>query len=345
MSFDGVTFYDGRSPVGREARIDLDPQTAALRVASAADGTLLAEHPRSALRLEAPMGREGWLLRLPGGAVCECPPEHDEALARLLRPGAGARFSRHAERSLRIALVCLALSALIVAAFFRYGVPLAAGLAAERIPQELEERLASESMRALDRLVFGPSELSAEEQAQIVDEFAELASLMADAPPYRIEFRQSKIGPNAFALPSGLIVMTDELVELAEDHRQVHGVLAHELGHILHRHGMRGVLQAAGNTVIFTVFLGDVSSSLALAGALPALLIETGHSRRFEREADTFAAEFAHHTGLGEDALIGMLELLAREYGEGKELALISTHPPIPERTELIRRVAAELRQ
>jgi len=345
MSFAGVTWYDGRSPIGRGVVIEIDPHTAVLRMVSPEDGALLAEHPRAALRLEAPMGDDGWMLRLPGGGVCECPPEHNEALSHLLRPGAGARFSRWAERSLRIALVCLLASALLVAAFFRYGVPIAASLAAERIPPELEERLASESMRALDRLVFEPSEMAASEQAEIRDEFAELASRFPDAPPYRIEFRRSKIGPNAFALPAGLIVMTDELVALTEDRRQVHGVLAHELGHIHHRHGMRGVLQAAGNTVVFTVFLGDVSSSLALAGALPAILIETGHSRRFEREADTYATEFALRTGLGEDALIGMLELLAREYGEGSELAWLSTHPPIPERTELIRRVAAEARE
>jgi len=344
MNFEGVTWYDGRSPIGRGATIEVDPQTAALRVRSAEDGALMAEQPRSALRLEAPMGEDGWLLRLPGGEVCECPPEHDEALGRLLRPGAGARFSRRAERSLRIALVCLAAAAVLVTGFFRFGVPLLASLAAERIPQEMEERLARETMRALDSWVFEPSEMSAEAQAEICEEFAELASGFPEVPPYRIEFRRSKIGPNAFALPSGLIIMTDELVELAEDRRQVHGVLAHELGHIHHRHGMRGLLQATGNTVVFTVFLGDVSSSLALAGALPALLIETGHSRRFEREADAYATEFALRTGLGEDALIGMLDLLTREYGDGSELAWISTHPPTSERTELIRRVAAEAR-
>ncbi|MEX2579202.1 MAG: M48 family metallopeptidase [Verrucomicrobiales bacterium] len=335
-----MTWYDGRSPIGRGAMIEVDPQTAALRVMSAEDGCLLAEHPRSALRLEAPMGDDGWLLRLPGGEVCECPPEHDEALVRLLRPGAGARFSRRAERSLRIALVCLVAAAALVAGFFRFGVPVIASLAAERIPLEMEERLSSEAMRVLDDWVFEPSEMSAGEQAGIREEFAELAAGFPDAPPYRIEFRRSRVGPNAFALPAGLIIMTDELVELAEDRRQVHGVLAHELGHIHHRHGMRGLLQTAGNTVVFTVFLGDVSSSLALAGALPAMLIETGHSRRFEREADAYATEFALRTGLGEEALIGMLELLAREYGDGSELAWISTHPPTPERAELIRRAA-----
>lgn len=342
MNFEGVIWYDGRSPVGQAAVIEVDPRSAALRVLSAADGSVWAEQPRSALRLEAPMGGDGWLLRLQGGGVCECPPEHDEALSRLLRPGAGARFSRKAERSLKIALVCLLAAVLLVAGFFRFGVPFIAALAAERIPLEMEEQLTREAMRALDGWIFEPSRMSAEEQAEIRDEFAGLVSHLPDAPPYRIEFRRSKIGPNAFALPAGLIVMTDELVEMAEDRRQVHGVLAHELGHIHHRHGMRGLLQAAGNTVVFTVFLGDVSSSLALAGALPAMLIETGHSRRFEREADTYATEFALQTGLGEEALIEILELLTREYGDGGDLAWMSTHPPTPERAALIRRVAAE---
>ena len=42
-------------------------------------------------------------------------------------------------------------------------------------------------------------------------------------PAHRLEFRASRIGPNAFALPGGTIVLTDELVELVEgDIRSYH---------------------------------------------------------------------------------------------------------------------------
>ena len=54
-------------------------------------------------------------------------------------------------------------------------------------------------------------------------------------------------GPvNAFALPGGIIVVFDELVELAGDDERVLGVLGHELGHVVHRHSMRQLFQALG---------------------------------------------------------------------------------------------------
>ena len=47
-----------------------------------------------------------------------------------------------------------------------------------------------------------------------------------------------KFGANAFALPSGKIIVTDQLASLLND-EQIVGVLAHELGHVVYRHGMR----------------------------------------------------------------------------------------------------------
>ena len=65
---------------------------------------------------------------------------------------------------------------------------------------------------------------------------------------------------NAFALPGGIIVVFDELVELAGDDDRVLGVLGHELGHVVHRHSTRQLLQALGLAAIAGVVWGDFSS-------------------------------------------------------------------------------------
>ena len=83
-------------------------------------------------------------------------------------------------------------------------------------------------------------------------------------PAHRIEFRKSRIGPNAFALPGGSIVITDELVALVDgDAAVVTGVLGHELGHVRHRDGMRMLLQASAVGVL-------ASNPLHLGGAIDA---------------------------------------------------------------------------
>src|SRR5690606_40050887 len=100
----------------------------------------------------------------------------------------------------------------------------------------------------------------------------------------------------AFAMPGGTILLTDELVQLAEALQpqqpqqaltQILGVLAHEVGHVEHRHALRQFVQGTIVAAAVTWYLGDVSSLLAAA---PTALLNTRYTRNFEREADAYAA-------------------------------------------------------
>lgn len=100
-------------------------------------------------------------------------------------------------------------------------------------------------------------------------------------------FRNAEeVGPNAFALPSGTIVMLDQLVELADDDKEVLGVLAHELGHVERRHSARMMLQTSISGLALTWWLGDVSTLLAAA---PGVMLGAKYSRDMETEADEYA--------------------------------------------------------
>ncbi|MFX6702058.1 M48 family metallopeptidase, partial [Acinetobacter baumannii] len=107
----------------------------------------------------------------------------------------------------------------------------------------------------LDQHVLAPSKLDAQRAKGITSRFRALTAPMADAPDYQIVFRKSRIGPNAFALPSGQIVVTDEIVQLLDDDDALMGVLAHELGHVHRRDLMRRLIQssaiAATATLLF----------------------------------------------------------------------------------------------
>jgi len=343
-------FYDGRSPVAQPVAIaaNVDAQHLELRVASQADVTRATDPIRLVefrdIKLDAPIGRGFWALRLPDGGVVECPPDFYEPLAGVIRPSVGARFSRWAERSLKIAGACFLLSVAILVLFFQFGIPFLAKRAAAVVPSEVEQVITKETMRILDKIYFDPSEMDAERQEAIREGFAALVALNPGAPEYEILFRRSKIGPNAFALPAGKIIMTDELVDFLDNDEQIYGVLAHELGHIHYNHGLQAALQATGHAVVITVFLGDVTSALSVAAALPSVLFEKGHSRRHEREADTYATLFSMQAGMEPHHLIDALEKLTRRYGDGSRMAILSTHPPTAERAELIRSVAEDAR-
>ena len=114
------------------------------------------------------------------------------------------------------------------------------------MPASVEQALGERVLQEMDRRILSPSTLSESDQHRIERQFAQLVMVAEDAPPYRLLFRKSRIGPNALALPSGQIVLTDELAQfLADDSEALMGVLAHELGHLQKRHLIRRIVHGA----------------------------------------------------------------------------------------------------
>ena len=157
----------------------------------------------------------------------------------------------------------------------------------------------------------------------------------------QLVFRKSEaLGANALALPSGVIVVTDDLVALAKDPDDVVAVLAHEVGHLEGLHGMRAVIQGALVSAAITLVVGDIS---ALAAAAPAVLLNARYSRELEREADGYAARALGAAGIAPMRLADMLERMETGHARaGHEnptgaFAYLSTHPTTEERLRTLR--------
>ncbi len=301
-------------------------------------------------------------VRLPEDQRCEVRDNDalDAALA-LWPPDAAtgaAAWLHRVERSWRLALAsALALCAFGVASFV-WGVPWAAKHAAFALPAEVTTKLGDETMAVFDRTLFEPSALSDERRAELAAKFAAFLRAAGESDAYRVEFRASRaMGANAFALPSGVIVLTDALVELAEDDAEILGVLAHEAGHVKHRHVLRGVLQNAVVALVVTLVTGDVSATTAAAGAAPAFLLQGRFSRAFEREADAEGVRLMRSGGLKLEYLAIMLERLHAAHrpwadkpsgdeeavsAESGVMDYIGTHPPTHERLRFIRENGVE---
>jgi len=174
-------------------------------------------------------------------------------------------------------------------ALWHWGVPWAGRAVVAALPMAADQAVGEQALAQFDK-GLSPSKLSVERQAAIRQALADAVEQAYPAdrrPAYTLHFRAAaklKIGPNAFALPGGVIVLTDELAELLADAPDViTGVLAHELGHVHHRHGMRTAVQAGLLAGMAGLVIGDFSSVLA---SLPALLGQAAYARDFEREAD-----------------------------------------------------------
>ena len=196
----------------------------------------------------------------------------------------------------------------------------------------------------LDRAMFAPTRLDEERQKELEQLFAlVVAALDATERPYKLELRSSpKIGANAFALPGGSVIMTDELVEMAEHDEEIAAVLAHEVGHVRHRHAMRQVIQGSAVGLIIATLTGDVFSATSMAAALPTMLVDAKFSRDMELQADDVAIEYLLQKGDTVEHFATILARMEEAFAEKNGIAAgemtssnyFSTHPATRERIE-----------
>lgn len=287
---------------------------------------------------------------LPGGATLHCA---DRAAwdAWLRAAGRDDSLVVRAQQSWRATLVSVLALTAVLAAGFIWGVPWAARAGVAWVPQDVDAAMGQAALESLDEHLLDPSQLSAPERQRIVAAFERaLAALPpGDVPTWRVEFRKSDIGPNAFALPGGTIVMTDELVlRVRADESILVGVLGHELGHVRHRHGMRALAQVSALGAAAGLVLGDFSSLLA---SVPVWLGQAAYSRDAEREADAEAVQVLKAAGHSPLAMVKFFETV-RQGQDGQPAAdektraswlgiAIASHPADEERMRFFREAAA----
>jgi Zn-dependent protease with chaperone function len=239
------------------------------------------------------------------------------------------RLERHAYAVAVAILVCL--STMTAGAI--WGVPWLADRIAEQIPPAAERALGEQVLASMDRLGLEPSVLEAERRDELTARFAKLANGLGDTPGYRLEFRHAPgIGANAFALPGGTVVVTDELVDLVSDDREFDAVVAHEIGHQQHRHTLRQTLRSSFVAIAAAFFAGDVSSASTVVIAIPTFLLDSHYSRAFEEEADRYAFELLARHEDSPHWFAEAMRTLAAEMPDDGQLAYLSSHPTSADR-------------
>lgn len=295
-------YFDGRSARAHDVTLTLADSVLSLRGAA-----VQRDEDISMLRISEPMGRAPRLISFADGAHCEV---RDHAgMERLLH---ATRFTDswvvRLQQRWRWAAAAAGLAVAVVFTGYHWGLPAASEFIAFRLPDSVLAQLGSGALGTLDRAIFAPSKLPANRQDALRASFARLLPPEGSQARYALHFRDGgPVGANAMALPDGSIVVTDQLVALARHDEEILAVLAHELGHIDRRHGLRMLIQ--GSIVAFVVswYIGDVSS---VAAGVPTLLLQARYSRDHEREADRYGAVMLKANGISPRRLADMLALL-----------------------------------
>ncbi len=329
IEFDAV-YYDGRTSARKAVRVRGLGHSVHISGAE-----VNREVPLADISADAPLPGAVRALRLPDGAQLQT---GDHAAVEALFPRAHRLESwvHGLERRWPYALAGVAAVALFAWWLVVDGIPLAAKFASGLVPASVETALGEQTLGAIDKPLCRPSKLEATRQQALRDRFAALTAGLDDGHAYRLELRDCSIGANAFALPGGTVLMTDALVKLATSDDQISAVLAHEIGHVRHRHGLRLGLQATGVAALSAALLGDAVSISSLAVTLPTALLQSGYSREFESEADDYAFQRLKQVSISPKAFAEMMALFEKERGKAGSDSkdYFSTHPATAKRIE-----------
>ena len=329
-------FYDGKTSQRKEVRVHfyLPDQ---LRITGLENDLA---YTLSEVRITPRVGNTPRCIYLPGGAKCETLDNDTiDAILGLKGRGRWHAFLHKLESSLGYVLLSLVLTVVGIWGLVEYGIPALAKRAAYALPASANAAIGQEGLKVLDQVLFSPSGLEEKRQSQLVSLFDDITQGLADEHDFQLEFRKSDyVGPNAFALPSGIIVITDDLVLLAKHQNEIVAILAHEIGHIIHRHALRNLLQNSAAVLLIASITGDVTSITALSSALPMMLMEAKYSRAFEIEADQFALQYLRAHNIPTKYFSDILLRLEKEAGfENETHNYLASHPVTSQRVKMFK--------
>ena len=323
-------YYDGKNSKKQRVLLKIDQKNVLTLVTNQGEKNYSIHEIVVSPRLGGTSRR----IEMSDGAVCEV--SDNDAIDAFLKLSSGqvpGSLVYKLESKFRYCIIAIVIMSLIVWGTISYGIPSAAKHIAFRIPVTANSVLGQDVLAVLDKTIFSESELSDSEAKEASELFSKMIAPLENEYRFSFELRKSpNLGANAFALPTGTIVATDELVQLVDDPHELEAILAHEVGHVVYRHSLRKMLQGSAIAVIMMAVTGDISTATMLAGSLPTLLTETYYSREFEREADRYAYEHLTSKGIPP---IHFANILIRISDSGKNIGFLSSHPSPEERLRM----------
>ncbi|HEY6225926.1 MAG TPA: M48 family metallopeptidase [Verrucomicrobiae bacterium] len=232
--------------------------------------------------------------------------------------------SKHAVR------VYMALAAIALIFFVLWaGSNVILGMIVAVMPAEWEQQVGKSAFAAMEEDYKMTSDSAVTNRLFLVTERLK-KGLPADAPKFVFHVADDGL-VNAFALPGGHVVVMRGLIEEATPD-ELAGVLAHEMSHVLRKHGMRGLAQMVG-PILIADYLFDSRGAISALIAVSATFGELKYSREAETEADDYAWDIMMKANIDPRSLTAFFQKLKKL--EPKQVSdVLSTHPTTQARIE-----------
>lgn len=326
-----ATYYGARSAASSNVQIQIESnQLFVFNV----EGEMTDQYAISEIDCSPSLGSLPFELQLPSGDKLVVDAQYP--VAQLFSQKKRYHLLAIAERNKWMWVIAAILVPMTLYWLINVVIPSAAKSVTPLIPQIALSKIDNQIFALLDRTSMDESEIAPAKQEKIKAQWQTLVAKMAiEEQTFTLNFRKSDFyGANAFALPGGNIVVTDELVELlGESPDGLNAILLHEIGHVVHRHGMQMVAESAGTALLMTYFFGDLEGVAEVFSGTALTVVQNQFSQSLESEADDFALHHLKRLGMSPKALGEALSLLV---GDTKKLSkleqYLSSHPQIHER-------------
>jgi beta-barrel assembly-enhancing protease len=169
-------------------------------------------------------------------------------------------------------------------------------------------------------------------------------------PAFRYTFEVVNLKEiNAFALPGGPMFLNRGMLDAARTDGEVAGVMAHELSHVILRHGtaqatkgQKFQIGAVAGQVLGAIVGGRTGSVIAQGSQFGLGAYFLKFSREYEREADLMGAQIMARAGYDPRQMANMFQTIQKQ-GGSKGPEWLSDHPDPGNRYEAINREAEAL--
>lgn len=327
-------YFDGKTSRSHEVEIQFYPPEQ-IRI-TGLDRDLYYKF--SDVKLSPRVGNTPRSIYLPEGAKCETTDnETIDLIQKQISKKGWQIFVHKLESKLHLAIAVFIIGLIGLFWIVESGLPRLSKRVAFDLPESVNSSLGRDGLKVLDETFLSPSELKEEKKREIHSLFDDLIQGFPEGKPFKLVLRKSKVlKANAIALPSGIIILTDDLILLAENENELIAVLAHEFGHVIHRHALRSLFQYSAAALLISVITGDVTSMTSLSTGLPVLFLQNKYSREFETEADRFSLEFLKDRNISPIHFVDFFQKLTKdEDSENSIVNYLSTHPSTSERLKM----------
>lgn len=336
-----ASYTDGQSARRHTVHVTADQD--GLRILSADGGAIVETWPYAALRLvdEVYADRPIRLKRKSGGERLTIA---DTAfLDQLVDRARHLRRRDLRKRNLWVrGLSWIGATAAIVVGFW-FLLPLAAGPVASVMPLKWEEGLGrSVQKQALAIMAYRSGYCTGKEGQQAIERLVQrFAATRASRYTFRVTVVDSKT-ENAFAAPGGYIVVFRGLIDGSPNAEAFAGVVAHEMGHVVERHGTEQLVKSIGLGIVLAALIGDTSSFGSIATEVASSLANSSFSREAEREADLIAVQMLNATNITGQGFQQFFQKFARKSPQEGESGdrYFASHPATGERAKFVKRRA-----